>query len=215
MNLGNLPADLLRALVAIVPETMHSLALVNKAFYDALLGPAVGASEAHWRAFVTQRRWPSYAHIEAGKYEHADKTWRDLARGWRDLLPWHYVHVQNPHWASCGNLISPGYPPSQCDDCSCGQRHGDSDPVVYRDVYYRITNLPDPDAMIGLQYPSFELWTGPKSPSQQVRRRCGWNPRERHILRNFHDLDILYVVAAPASDLGNRPKFVCIFLGFS
>jgi hypothetical protein len=220
MSLADVPADLLRALVALVPEIMGSLALVNKTFYDALLGPEVGASEPHWRVFVTQRRWPAYTHIEAGKYEHTGKTWRDLARGWRDLLPWNYIRVQNPHWTSCGNLIRQNVYTAQLNHCPCGWWHLDSEPVVYRDAYFRITKLPepDPDEMIGLQYPAFEIWNGPWSPSylaDNTNKKCGWNPRKQHVLRESGFLDELYVVAAPESDLANRPKFVCIFKGFS
>jgi hypothetical protein len=216
MNLDDLPADLLRSLITFAPESMGTLALVNKACYDALLGPEVGAGEAHWRAFVTQRRWPAYAHIEAGKYEHKEKTWRDLARGWRDLLPWFYVHVRNPHWASCGELIRQGAPPTRCEQCPCGWLHGDMGPVVYRDAFYRITKLPepDPDEMIGLQYPAFEVWHGAPSPFQQNYQRFGWNPRRRHILKESGSLDELYPVAAPETDLSTLPKFVCMFIGF-
>jgi hypothetical protein len=194
MNLTDLCGDLLRFIVSLEPESLRSLSLVCKATHEALFGLDVSPHAEHWRAFVTRRHWPAYAHIEAGKYEHVGKTWKEVARGWRDLVPWHYMHVQNPHCASCKCIILP-------TRCSC-QPEG----VIYKDARYRIFNVPT------AKNTAFEFFDGPYAASSVLH----WIPASRCIL-GMVDMGghcEFHVVVAPASDLPTLPPWTSLFVRF-
>lgn len=184
LTLSDLFPDLLRAIVCFAPESLGALAFVNQTMYAALLGPDVEPNEAHWRAFVTQRRWPAYAHIEVS----GDKTWRDLARGWRELTPWHFLHVRAPYWVACGH--------GRYNFCCCNE----DDVVAYRDNYTRIRELPTHYVDDRFMFESIE-WPG---------KKWSWNSSSNRVYCFYGAC-----VAAPESDpITLRDPSIAIFVTF-
>jgi hypothetical protein len=200
MSLTDLPSELLRFIVCVEPlALMGPLSLVSKYTHEALMGPDVRDHEEHWRAFVRHRRWPSYQHIEAGKYEHVGKTWRDLARGWRDLKPWCYVHVRNPHWEACQHLIT-------FDACPCGVAHRSAEPIIYKDMFYRISCLPDDKDT------RFFVMAVPRINGRW--RFFEWNPTRQSIFHTEEDGFVKYTAAAPGHKLNELPRWTSLFVAF-
>lgn len=195
--LTDLFPDLLRQIVCFAPETLGALAFVSRALYAVLLGPDVAPYEPHWRAWVTRRRWPAYAHIEPGKNE----TWRDLARGWRALAKWDYVHVREPRWTTCNNHAS------TAGICFCSSKeHDPTDPVEYHDVYHRIDRIPP--SLIGIGV-SFELIEPPLvRPDSAAARWYYWLCDVGKIYRGGH------VCAVQAAEIAQYTIDVDVFVAF-